>query len=123
MPAALRRSQVKKSQTWNAESVFATPEAFGAEVQGILESLPAIQAFQGCLGDGPDTFIAVMHAIDALSQRAAQDHINFLKTGSSKPPMEVFKIAGVEMTSAQPIEAAFQVLEEYIDRLRTLTGR
>jgi oligoendopeptidase F len=54
---------------------------------------------------------------------AAQDHINFLKAGSSKSPIEVFKIAGVDMTSAQPIEDAFAVLEEYIDRLEVLTGK
>lgn len=54
---------------------------------------------------------------------AAQDHINFLKAGSSKSPIEVFKIAGVDMTSTQPIEDAFTVLEEYIDRLGTLTGK
>jgi oligoendopeptidase F len=54
---------------------------------------------------------------------AAEDHINFLKAGSSKSPIEVFKIAGVDMTSTQPIEDAFTVLEEYIDRLGTLTGK
>ena len=52
---------------------------------------------------------------------AAQDHINFLKAGSSKPPLEVFKIAGVDMTSTQPIEDAFQVLADYIARLENLT--
>ena len=54
---------------------------------------------------------------------AAQDHINFLKAGSSMPPMDVYKTAGVDMTSTQPIEDAFAVLEEYIDRLGTLTGK
>jgi oligoendopeptidase F len=54
---------------------------------------------------------------------AAQDHINFLKAGSSKPPLEVFKIAGVDMTSPDPIEDAFQVLEDYIDRLERLTSK
>jgi len=54
---------------------------------------------------------------------AAQDHINFLKTGSSKSPMDVFKIAGVDMTSTQPIEDAFAVLDEYIDRLEELTAK
>jgi oligoendopeptidase F len=54
---------------------------------------------------------------------AAQDHINFLKAGSSQSPMEVFKIAGVDMTSTQPIEDAFAVLEEYIDRLGVLTNK
>ena len=53
---------------------------------------------------------------------AAEDHINFLKAGSSKSPMDVFKTAGVDMTSTQPIEDAFEVLGEYIDRLGTLTG-
>lgn len=53
---------------------------------------------------------------------AAQDHIDFLKAGSSRSPIEVFKIAGVDMTSTQPIEDAFAVLEEYIDRLGELTN-
>ena len=53
---------------------------------------------------------------------AAEDHINFLKAGSSKPPMEVYKTAGIDMTSNQPIEAAFAVLEEYVDRLGVLTA-
>lgn len=54
---------------------------------------------------------------------AAQDHINFLKAGSSMPPMEVYKTAGIDMTSTQPIEDAFAALEEYIDRLGTLTAK
>jgi oligoendopeptidase F len=68
-------------------------------------------------------------AANAIAQRilngipnAAEDHINFLKAGSSKSPLEVFKIAGVDMTSTQPIEDAFAILEEYIDRLEVLTG-
>jgi len=53
---------------------------------------------------------------------AAEDHINFLKAGSSMPPMEVYKTAGVDMTSMQPIEDAFAVLNEYVDRLGELTS-
>ena len=54
---------------------------------------------------------------------AAEDHIDFLKAGSSRRPMEVFKIAGVDMTSTQPIEDAFEILGEYIDRLGSLTSK
>ena len=54
---------------------------------------------------------------------AAEDHINFLKAGSSQPPMDVFKSAGVDMTSTQPIEDAFEVLGSYIDRLEILTSK
>jgi oligoendopeptidase F len=54
---------------------------------------------------------------------AAQDHIDFLKTGSSRSPMDVYKVAGVDMTTTQPIEDAFAVLEEYVDRLGVLTQK
>ncbi len=64
---------------------------------------------------------AIARRILSGTPNAAQDHINFLKAGSSRPPIEIFKIAGVDMTSTQPIEDAFDVLEEYIDRLETLT--
>ncbi|MCB0119380.1 MAG: hypothetical protein KDD72_10145 [Anaerolineales bacterium] len=48
--------------------------------------------------------------------------MNFLKAGSSKPPMDVYKTAGIDMTSTKPIEDAFEVLNEYIDRLGELTS-
>jgi oligoendopeptidase F len=54
---------------------------------------------------------------------AAQDHINFLKAGSSLPPMDVYKTAGIDMTSTKPIEDAFEVLGDYIDRLGALTSK
>jgi oligoendopeptidase F len=64
---------------------------------------------------------AIAKRILSGTPNAAQDHINFLKAGSSKSPIEVFKTAGVDMTSTQPIEDAFEVLENYIDRLESLT--
>ncbi len=36
MPSLPLRSTVDKNYTWNAESVFATPEAWSAEVDSIL---------------------------------------------------------------------------------------
>jgi oligoendopeptidase F len=54
---------------------------------------------------------------------AAEDHVNFLKTGSSKSPIEVLKIAGLGMTSTQPIEDAFEVLGEYIVRSESLPNQ
>jgi oligoendopeptidase F len=72
MPTALPRSKVKKNQTWNAESVFGSPEEFDAEVRSMLESLSSIKAFQGRLGDGPDVFIEATNAIEVLAQRAAK---------------------------------------------------
>lgn len=68
-------------------------------------------------------------AANAIAQRiltgvpgAAQAHIDFLKAGSSRPPLEVFKLAGVDMATPQPIEAAFAMLGSYVDRLEELLG-
>jgi oligoendopeptidase F len=72
MPTALPRSKVKKNQTWNAESVFASPAAFDAEVKSMLASLPSIKAFQGHLVDSPDTFLEAMEAMETLARRAAK---------------------------------------------------
>ena len=78
-------------------------------------------SFQYAIGISAANAIA-KRILDGMPD-AANDHINFLKAGSSKPPMEVFKIAGVDMTSTKPIEEAFKVLGEYIDRLDELTSK
>ena len=57
------------------------------------------------------------------TSNAPQDHINFLKAGSSQAPIDLYKFAGVDMTSTQPIADAFEVLENYIDRLEELTNK
>ncbi|MBV6403238.1 MAG: Oligoendopeptidase F, plasmid [Anaerolineales bacterium] len=70
MPAPLPRAKVKKNQTWNAESVFASSSQFDSEVKSILDALPSIQKYKGHLGDSVDTFLEAMHAMDALEQRS-----------------------------------------------------
>lgn len=70
MPTPLPRAKVKKNQTWNAESVFASSSQFDAEVKSILDALPTIQKYKGYLGDSVDTFLEAIHAMDALEQRS-----------------------------------------------------
>ncbi|HSK66693.1 MAG TPA: M3 family metallopeptidase, partial [Anaerolineales bacterium] len=72
MPTALPRSKVKKHQTWNAESVFESPEAFDAEVKNLVESLVEIKKFQGRIAEGPVVFLQTMELIEGVSQRAAR---------------------------------------------------
>lgn len=66
-------------------------------------------------------------AAHALSKRvleegdtAAQAYLDFLKAGDSMYPMDALKMAGVDMTSADPVEDAFAFLEEIVDRLGNL---
>ena len=72
MTTPLPRSKVKKNQTWNAESVFTSPEAFDVEVNSLVESLVSVKEFQGRLADSPDTFLEAMDVIENISKRAAK---------------------------------------------------
>ncbi|MEK4030893.1 MULTISPECIES: oligoendopeptidase F [Bacillaceae] len=54
-------------------------------------------------------------------QPAVDRYINeFLKAGSSDYPIEVLKKAGVDMTTAQPIEEACKVFEEKLNEMEQL---
>jgi len=68
MPSIPPRSEIDKNHTWNAESVFATPEAWAAEVDSILAALPEIKKLSGTLKDGA-TLLQAFEAIEALLAR------------------------------------------------------
>lgn len=51
------RSEVPLEQTWNLDSIFETPEAWEAAGQALAGQLPALGAFQGRLGEGPQTLL------------------------------------------------------------------
>jgi len=72
MTPALPRSKVRKNQTWNAESVFPSPEAFDVEVESLVGSLDSIKKFQGHLGESSDTLLQAMEVIENISKRAAK---------------------------------------------------
>ena len=46
------RSKVEKKQTWNAESVFSSAEAWEAELEAILAAPGISASFKGRLGEG-----------------------------------------------------------------------
>lgn len=53
-------------------------------------------------------------------ESAVKRYINFLSAGSSDYPIEVLKKAGVDMTSAAPIQDALKVFEEKLAELEQL---
>ena len=54
---------------------------------------------------------------------AAQDYLGFLSAGSSRYPVPLFEMAGVDLLSSQPVERAFGVLSGIVDRLASLTDQ
>ena len=112
MPTPLPRSKVKKDQTWNAESVFASIEAFDAEVQSLVRSLSTLKKYKGRLGEGPDTFIKAMKTIDKLSQHVTK--VNVYATLSSA--VDATNRKGAEMREkATSVVAQFSAATSFVE--------
>lgn len=72
------------------------------------------------------TGIGAAHALAqrvlAGGEEAVANYLSFLQAGGSLYPLDALRLAGVDMTSPEPVEAAFAVLESYVSRLEELTG-
>jgi len=45
-----------------------------------------------------------------------------LKAGNSRYPLDALVAAGVDMTSSEPVEKAFDVLASYVDKFEELVS-
>jgi oligoendopeptidase F len=66
-------------------------------------------------------------AAAAISEKIIQEgapardaYIEFLKSGESNYPIELLKIAGVDMSSPDPIIEAMEIFEKLVDQLEEL---
>ena len=55
--------------------------------------------------------------------KAVESYLAFLKSGGSMYPLDGLRMAGVDMTSPEPVESAFATMASYVDRLEELTAR
>ncbi|MFW5728239.1 MAG: oligoendopeptidase F [Spirochaetota bacterium] len=51
-----------------------------------------------------------------------RNYFNFLKSGGSRFPIESLKVAGVDMTSPEPVQSAMQVFRDKVDALEQALG-
>jgi oligoendopeptidase F len=51
---------------------------------------------------------------------AVENYLKFLKAGNSMYPLDLLKMAGVDLTKPDAIEDAFRALAQMIDRLEKL---
>jgi oligoendopeptidase F len=69
---------------------------------------------------GISAAISLAERIRDEGEPAAEQYRQFLRAGGSDYPLEVLSIAGVDMTSADPIEDAVAVYDEFLDEAATL---
>lgn len=60
--------------------------------------------------------------VRAGGPEAAARYIEFLRTGDAAYPVDALKKAGIDMSSPEPIQAAFDILAGYVDRLEELVS-
>ena len=61
---------------------------------------------------------AIARKIKTEGDRAVQDYIAFLKSGKSDDPVELLKIAGVDMGQKKPIELAMEIFKELVEEFK-----
>ena len=70
------------------------------------------------------TGISAAHALAKgvleVGQDAVNRYIEFLSAGGSIYPLDALKAAGVDMTSSDPVDKAFTVMADYVERLENL---
>ncbi len=64
--------------------------------------------------------IALSKRIMELGEEGVNDYMKFLTGGSSKDPIDLLKMAGVDMSTPAPINAAMEMFGQLVDELETL---
>lgn len=64
--------------------------------------------------------IALSKRIMELGEEGVKDYMKFLTGGSSKDPIDLLKMAGVDMSTPEPINAAMEMFGELVDELEAL---
>lgn len=61
--------------------------------------------------------LCIADAILENGERAVEDYKKFLKAGGSMPPVEILKLAGVDLTSDQPYVRAMKIFDDTLSQL------
>lgn len=69
---------------------------------------------------GISAALALAHRVTTGGEKERNDYFEFLKSGGSRYPIESLKIAGVDMESVEPVQAACNTFKEIVDQLKEI---
>ncbi|ELZ22956.1 oligoendopeptidase F [Natrinema limicola] len=69
---------------------------------------------------GISAALAIVDDVLERGQPAAEDYLEFLRRGSREYPLELLRIAGVDMSSSDPIDRALETYGERLDEFESL---
>lgn len=130
--------RVERGEALTADSMIALMadllgEAYGSEVEadrdrsGITWAQFHTHLYSNFYVYQYATGIAGAHALAerVLSgdPKARENYLAFLNAGGSMYPLDALKMAGVDLSSPEPVDKAFATMAEYVDRLEKLVGK
>jgi len=72
---------------------------------------------------GLSAAIALSRRVLQGGEKEQQDYLNFLKSGGSRYPLESLKLAGVDMSSPEPIISAMNHFKNLLEEFKTLSTK
>ncbi|WP_394738936.1 oligoendopeptidase F [Natronococcus roseus] len=69
---------------------------------------------------GISAALAIVDGIDENGDEAADDYLDFLRRGSREYPLELLRIAGVDMSSSEPVDRALETYGRRLEQLEEL---
>lgn len=64
--------------------------------------------------------VAIANKILTEGQPAVENYLKFLSSGRSKSPIDLLRIAGVDMTTPEPVNAGLKMFDELLDEMEEL---
>ena len=72
---------------------------------------------------GISAALALSERVNNGGKKEREDYLSFLKSGSSRYPIETLKKAGVDMRSSAPVEAAINKFKSLVEELDSLVAK
>ena len=69
---------------------------------------------------GISAALALAKRVTSGGEKEREDYFKFLKSGGSRYPIESLRIAGVDMASVEPVQAACDTFKAIIEELKSL---
>lgn len=67
---------------------------------------------------GISAALALAHRVTTGGEKEREDYFKFLKSGGSRYPIESLRVAGVDMESVEPVQAACDTFKEIVEQLK-----
>ncbi len=116
-PALLSEEFYKLNTTYFGQQVFIDPE-IGIEWARIPHFYYNFYVYQ--YATGISAALALSERVVNGGAKERDQYLSFLKGGSSRYPIELLKMAGVDMTTPAPVKAAIKKFETLVDELDDL---